>query len=90
MYIRATKIGFSNRDRNLVEVVRVGEGNWWQLRINNSNNLANTAIGFEDDGTIFSVDPPGGPFLCIGTKTGAGEIKEIKDTSLGIYIFIEP
>lgn len=88
--MKATKIWFNNRDRNLVEAVRVGEENWWQLRINNSNKLTCSTIGFEDDGTIFSVDPPGGPFLCIGTKTGAGVIKEIKNTSLGIYILIEP
>lgn len=85
------KIDFYNRDSFNVWIERVGdEGEWWQLRTNQPSLFNYTRLIFEEEDNqgIYAVDPPGGPFISVGSKVGLEEmvVVEIKNTSLGIFL----
>lgn len=84
------KIDFYNRDGYDVWLERIGEdSDWWQLRTNQPSLFNYINLIFEDNNTdsIYAVDPPGGPFISVGSKVGLEEmvVVEIKNTSLGIF-----
>ena len=88
------RIDFYNRDGFNIWLERVGENSdWWQLRTDQSSLFDYINLTFEDNDTnsIYAVDPPGGPFISIGSKWWCGsdeelEVKEIKNTSLGVFL----
>lgn len=88
------KIEFFNRDRSEVWLERTGEETeWWKLRIEPPQLYRYIRLLFEDDGNeIYAVDPPGGPFISIGSKVGLKEleVREIKNTSMGIFLKLRP
>ena len=87
------KIDFYNRDGNGVWLEKVGEEGWWQLRMAKPSLFNYTRLIFEEEDNqgIYAVDPPGGPFISVGSKWWCGsdeelEVKEIKNTSLGVFL----
>ena len=87
------RIDFYNRDGNGIWLEKVGEEGWWQLRMNQPSLFNYTRLIFEEEDNqgIYAVDPPGGPFISIGSKLWCGsdeelEVKEIKNTSLGVFL----
>ena len=86
------RIDFYNRDGYNVWLKRVGENSdWWQLRTNQPSLFNYINLTFEDNNTdsIYAVDPPGGPFISVGSEMGIGEpyiVDEIQNTSLGIFL----
>jgi hypothetical protein len=83
------RIDFYNRDSQKVWLEQVGEGEWWQLRLGQPSLFNYTRLLFEDEGDgIYAVDPPGGPFIAVGSVVGLGQmmVMEIKRTSLGIFL----
>lgn len=84
------KIDFYNRDGNVVWIEKVGEEGWWQLRMDQPSLFNYTRLIFEEEDNqgIYAVDPPGGPFISVGSKVGLEEMVavEIKNTSLGIFL----
>ena len=56
----------------------------------NHNLLPYVRLLLEDEGEgIYAVDPPGGPFISVGSKARSYIIKEIKQTSMGIFLRME-
>jgi hypothetical protein len=86
------KIEFYNRDGSEVWIEKIGEEGWWQLRMKPDQLFSYTHLLYEDEGQgIYAVDPPGGPFLSVGTKIGERYmIEEIKNTSMGIFLRLKP
>ena len=89
------KIDFYNRDGFNIWLERVGENSdWWQLRTDQSSLFDYINLTFEDYNTnsIYAVDLPGGPFIYVGSKWWCVsdeellEVKEIKNTSLGVFL----
>ena len=86
------KIDFYNRDGFNIWLERVGENSdWWQLRADQSSLFDYIDLTFENNDTnsIYAVDPPGGPFIFVGSEVGIGGpyiVREIRNTSLGIFI----
>ena len=85
------RIDFYNRDGNGIWLEKVGEEGWWQLRMAQPSLFNYTRLIFEeeDNQRIYAVDPPGGPFISIGSEVGIGGpyiVGEIRNTSLGIFL----
>ena len=87
------RIDFYNRDGNGIWLEKVGEEGWWQLRMAQPSLFNYTRLIFEEEDNqgIYAVDPPGGPFISIGSKWWCGsdeelEVKEIRNTSLGVFL----
>lgn len=88
------RIDLYNRDGFNVWIERIGENSdWWQLRTDQPSLFNYTRLIFGDDDTnsIYAVDPPGGPFISIGSKWWCEsdeelEVREIKNTSSGIFL----
>lgn len=87
------RIDFYNRDGNGVWIEKVGEKGWWQLRMDQPSLFNYTRLIFEEEDNqgIYAVDPPGGPFISVGSKWWCGsdeelEVKEIRNTSLGVFL----
>jgi hypothetical protein len=88
------RIDFYNRDGNGVWLEKAGEEEWWQLRIAQPSLFNYTRLIFEEEDNqgIYAVDPPGGPFISVGTEVGLGGVyivEEIKNTSLGIFLLLK-
>ena len=82
------RIDFYNRDGNEIWLEKVGEKGWWQLRMAQPSLFNYTRLIFEEE-EIYAVDPPGGPFISVGSEVGIGRlyiIEEIRNTSLGIFL----
>jgi hypothetical protein len=82
------KIDFYNRDGNGVWIGKVGEEGWWQLRMDQPSLFNYTRLIFEEEDNqgIYAVDPPGGPFISVGSEVEGLVVTEIKNTSLGIFL----
>ena len=76
----------------MIWLEKVGEdSDWWQLRMAQPSLFNYINLTFEDKNTdsIYAVDPPGGPYIMVGSEVGIGKtyiIGEIRNTSLGIFL----
>jgi hypothetical protein len=82
------RIDFYNRDGNGVWLEKVGEEEWWQLRMAQPSLFNYTRLIFEEE-EIYAVDPPGGPFISVGSEVGPYIVGEIRNTSLGIFLLLK-
>lgn len=89
------RIDFYNRDGNGIWLEKVGENSdWWQLRMDKPSLFNYTRLIFEEEDNqgIYAVDPPGGPFIYVGSEVGIGGpyiVGEIRNTSLGIFLLLK-
>ena len=74
------EIIFGNRYHNKISLRKTGVD--WTLF---SNAMYHRSL-LNDDGTIYAVDPEGGPFLSVGKKIYGHEIKNIKEIN-GEFVF---
>ena len=71
------KIKLYNRDGNNLWLEKTVDS-YWKLRSDESTSLLGVQISFESDGSIYSVDPSGGPYLAVGTVLEGYRITEIE------------
>ena len=85
------RLDFYNRDWEKIWLENVGDEGWWQLRLGRTSLFNYINITFNDDNTIYAIDPPGGPFIAVGDRIGMTNLRvmEIKRTSVGIFLRLE-
>ena len=71
------------------------EGNKWQLVFGNENDATYVRIlGQEgeheiDHNNLYAVDPPGGPFISVGSKIAGKEVYKITAIAPGFQIYLK-
>ena len=71
------------------------EDNKWQLIFGNKNDIAYVRIiGQEgehkiDNNNLYAVDPPGGPFISVGSKIAGKEVYKITAIAPGFQIYLK-
>lgn len=83
------RIELWNRDYQKIWMEEVLD-EWWKLKSKEPYILEYIRILTEDDGQIYAVDPPGGPFISVGHEIEGYKVIEIKNTSLGIFVRLKP
>ena len=73
------KIQLYNRYHSNIWLENIKD-NVWELKAKDKDDLSYLRVILNDDKSIYAIDPPGGPFLSIGTQVDNNyKIKEIHE-----------